>query len=196
MGKSRDIRFINRVFTPDEQKQLLDSTNPDTMLWALWTAKETAYKIASKSHAAVFSVPRAYKVNFEADLAELDENSAVSGVVETSCGPIQMKVFQTCDFVHCIGTTGTFKAIDSIIWGVQRINTSMNESFFVRKAARKSLSLYLNHNPDEIEIRRLRGPYGLEPPIVYVKDRRAMIDISLSHEGRFVAYAFTADFSF
>jgi len=206
MGKSRDIRFVNRVFTQDEQKRILNSANPDTMLWALWTGKEAAYKVVSKSHPVISSAPHAYKVNFEGEgIAELDSNSSrrynFSGVVETPCGLIPVRIFQTCDSIHCIGTTGASEAIDSVAWGVRRIGRGLRvtphlKSFIVRKAARRHLSLYLNRDPDEIEIHRLKGPRGLGPPIVYVKDQETGVDISLSHEGDFVAYAFVTGFSF
>ncbi|MBE9546331.1 MAG: hypothetical protein IMF10_02390 [Proteobacteria bacterium] len=110
--------------------------------------------------------------------------------METPHGPISVRVFRTCDSLHCIGTTGSPEAVDSVIWGVQRIGSGLVESVVVREAARRHLSLFLDRNPDEIEIRRLKGPSGLKPPIVYVEDRRVGVDISLSHDGAFAAYAF------
>lgn len=200
MGKSRDTRFINRVFTQGEQDRILNSANPDAALWALWAGKETAYKVVSKSHTAVSSAPRAYNVSFEKEnIANSDRNSfghySFSGVVETPRGSIPVRIFQACDCIHCIGTTGAKEAIDSVDWGVLRIGRGFGasprfESFIVRKAARRHLSLYLNRYPDEIEIRRVKGPHGSGYPIVYIGDRRAGVDISLSHEGEFAAYAF------
>ena len=194
MEKSRDIRFINRVFTQGEKKQILNSVDQDVMLWSTWAGKESAYKVVSKSCPAVSSVPRAYEVSFDGDVTKLNRNCSgcytISGVVETSHGSIPVRIFQTYDSIHCIATTGASEAIDSVIWGVQHIGSGLVESVIVREAASKHLSLYLNWNPDEIEIRRLKGPRGLGPPIVYVKDRKAGVDISLSHEGEFVAYAF------
>lgn len=191
MGKSRDTRFINRVFTQGEKKRILNSANPDTMLWALWAGKEASYKAVSKSHPAVSSVPHAYEVSLAEDITGL----SVSGVVETPGGSIPVKIFKTNDSVHCIATTGTSGSIDSVIWGVQHIaggarSPQHSVSSAVREAAKKHLSSYFNLNSAEIEIRRPRGACGLGAPIVYVKDCRATVDISLSHEGEFVAYAF------
>ena len=89
--------------------------------------------------------------------------------------------------------------MDSIIWGEQRIaggprSPQHSESHAVREAAKKHLSSHFNLNPAEIEIRRPEGTRGLEAPIVYVKDCRAAVDISLSHEGELVAYAFATGF--
>ena len=203
--KSQDIRFINRVFTQGEQKQILSSANPDVMLWALWAGKEAAYKVVSKSYPAVPSVPRAYNVSFDEDVIQLSRNCSgcyiISGAVRTPRGLILIKAFQTHDSIHCIGVSGSPEGVDSVIWGVKRISKSLNappyfESSAVREAAKRHLSLYLNRKPDEIEIHRPRGARGLGVPIVYVNDCHAGVDISLSHEGEFVAYAFaTGSFS-
>jgi hypothetical protein len=177
-----------------EKERLLASASPDTMLWALWAGKETAYKVVGKSHAAVSSAPRAYEVAFaENDMMELEKDFIISGVVETPCEPVTIRTFKTRNHIHCIGCDGESETLDSIVWEVRRVEEDLGfESFFVREAAKKRLSLHLNRNPEEIEIRRLKGPCGLEPPVVYVKDVPVLVDISLSHDGKFMAYAFAA----
>jgi hypothetical protein len=201
MGKSRVTRFISRILTQMEKERLQTSAGPDTMLWALWAGKETAYKVVRKSHAAVSSAPRAYEVNFVGNgMMKLEKDFIISGAVETPCDPVTIRTFKTRNHIHCIGTDGESKTLDSVVWEVRRVEEDMGvlprfESFFVREAAKERLSLCLNRNPDEIEIRRFKGPYGLEPPVVYVKDTPVLVDISLSHDGKFVAYAFATDSS-
>ncbi len=48
LAKSQDARFLDRVFSVEEQQVIRSSPAPDRTLWALWSAKETAYKIISK----------------------------------------------------------------------------------------------------------------------------------------------------
>lgn len=201
MGKSRGERFISRILTQMEKEKLRTAADPDTMLWALWAGKETAYKVVRKSHVAVSSAPRAYEVGFVEDgMMEPEKDFIISGTVKTPCEPVTIKTFKTLDHIHCIGTDGESKTLDSVVWEVRRVEEDLRvlpcfESFFVREAAKKRLSLHLNRNSDEIEIRRLKGQYGLEPPVVYVKDNPALVDISLSHDGKFAAYAFATDSS-
>ena len=184
-----------------EKEKLQASASPDTMLWALWAGKETAYKVVRKSHVAVSSAPRAYEVDFIGNgVMELEKNFIISGAVETPCDPVTIRTFKTRNHIHCIGCDGKSKTLDSIVWEVRPVEEDMEalpgfESILAREAVKKRLSLHLNRNPDEIEIRRLKGRYGLEPPAVYVKGRTVMVDISLSHDGKFVAYAFATDSS-
>jgi len=194
--KSQNIRFVNRVFILDEQRQIFDSSNPDIILWALWAGKETAYKIISKSIPGVPFIPLFYKVSLchIGGFKEMFpvENGHVSGIVCAPGGKVNIRIFVTCDYVHCIGTMDFSEGIDSLIWRVdllpQRGVMPGYESIFLCEAIKKHLSMFLNRAPEEIEIWRSEG--GLCPPFVYLKDKPAGVDISLSHDGKFTAYAF------
>ncbi len=193
MGKSRDTRFINRVFIPCEQDLISRAADQDAILWALWAGKETAYKIVKKSHPSAVSVPRQYKVSL--DYAE--GSDVLSGFVDTPYGRIEIKVFITSDYVHCIGSTLGLAEMDSAIWHVDRISSDLQpspdcQSAFVRRGLRKGLSIFCDESPDDIEIRREKTFYGLGPPFVCINGKQAAIDVSLSHDGSLAAYAFAA----
>ncbi len=185
-GKHRDIRFIHRVFTPDEQHKILSSDAPDIVLWSLWAGKETGYKAMSKTHPAVSSSPGRYAIRLS------DTALPESGTVETPCGPISVRFLITGEYIHCIGAT-TDEDLDSIVWDVQTMLrpeiSPDNQSDFVRNMARKKISRYLKEDPKTIKIIRPQGHRGLGPPAVYAGGKRTPIDISMSHDGRFAACA-------
>jgi phosphopantetheinyl transferase (holo-ACP synthase) len=200
MGKSKNVRFVNRVFTFSEQRQIVDSPDPDTSLWTIWAGKETAYKIISKRY-AVSSSPRLYEVRLSrTDRPErpdscFSEGKALSGLVDTPHGTCYIQVIITGDYIHCIGNSVSSEAMASVLWREDRIDPFSGdspdfESMAVRKALKKHLSASCNKSTEDIEIRRTKGPRGLGPPFAYINGRRAEIDISLSHDGRFAAYAF------
>ncbi len=202
MRKSRNLRFVNRVFTTSEQRQIFNSANPDTMIWAIWAGKETAYKIVSKCCTDACSTPRLYEVSLDctdkpgkSDKFSARESS-ISGSVDTPCGKIYIRIFLACDYVHCVGATAPLETTDAVVWHVDRISldsevTPEYESMFVRDTLKKHLSAYVDGSPEDMEIRREKGTNGLNPPFVYLNGRRDEIDISLSHDGAFTAYAFT-----
>ena len=202
MGKSRNLRFINRVFTLSEQNQIFNSTKPDTIIWALWAGKETAYKIISKCHPSASSTPRLYEVLLDwKDISHepvecFGEDWVISGTVDTPYGHIHIRIFATREYVHCVGATVPLETTDAVVWHVDRIRpvpeaSPANESLCVREALKKHLSAYVDESPEGIEIRREKGSHGLQPPFVYLRGRRNDTDISLSHDGMFTAYAFT-----
>jgi hypothetical protein len=200
MGKSRDTRFVNRVFCPCEQELISSAANQDAMLWALWAGKETAYKLVKKHHPSATSIPRLYKVSL--DRTEGSDvlppgSDALSGFVDTLYGRIEIKVFITPDYVHCVGTTSGLDEMDCVVWHVERISPDSQaspdcQSAFVRKALREHLSAHYDESPENIEIRRVNTSYGLGPPFVCIKGKRAAVDVSLSHDGFLAAYAFAA----
>ena len=201
MGKSRNLRFVNRVFTLSEQELIFDSAKPDTMIWALWAGKVSAYKIIKKCYPYASSAPRLYEVHL--DRGDENRNSAdfpaagstISGFVDTPHENVHIKIFITSDYVHCIGTTSSLEEIDSLVWHVDRISPDSEllsdyESTFVRKALKRHLLAYCNRDKKDIDIKREKGPHSLGPPFVCFNGKPAELDISLSHDGLFTAYAF------
>jgi phosphopantetheinyl transferase (holo-ACP synthase) len=41
-------RYLEKIFTKDEQVLIWNSNNPESMVWNLWTRKEAAYKIYNR----------------------------------------------------------------------------------------------------------------------------------------------------
>lgn len=202
IGKYKDWRFIERVFTLSEQKRIFDYSYPDGMLWALWAGKEAAFKVVKKLFPEMPFSPRMYEVGLYG-YRYLGDKDGVSkggryfkGFAETPKGFIDIEIIMTSDFIHCIGV-GETPGGKSIIGGIDCICQKQKlivecESFLVREAARKKLASYLNCDPERIEIRRKQEMSNLGPPFVYFNGEPAGIDISLSHDGRFIAYAFTS----
>jgi hypothetical protein len=167
-------------------------------LWALWAGKEAAYKLVKKRDTSATSVPRLYTVSLdcaEGSVGLSPESNALTGFVDTPYGRIEIKVFITSDYVHCIGTTSAPDEMDALVWHVDRISPDSQaspdyESAFVRKALKLRLSAYFDECTEDIEIRRVNSSYGLGPPFVSINGEPAAIDISLSHDGLLAAYAF------
>ncbi|TFG91052.1 MAG: 4-phosphopantetheinyl transferase family protein [Syntrophobacterales bacterium] len=189
-GKSRDIPFMDRVFTPDERRLIRGSSDPDMMLWSMWAGKETGYKAIRRRYPAVSSAPGRYEVQLPCTGDHVPE----SGTVHTPCGPISIRFFITGDYVHCIGATAD-EEVDAIVWDVRKItwtHSSPNvESGFVREMARRSISVYLGEQPEAVDIIRPNEDRGLAPPVVRIGRKPPAINLSMSHDGRFAACAFS-----
>jgi phosphopantetheinyl transferase (holo-ACP synthase) len=179
----------------DEQQVVFVSARPDSILWALWAAKETAYKAVSKSIPDITSAPRYYPVTLDCG----NRDAEAFGAVYTPVGVVPVKIFFHSDYVHCIGGTGCSRNLGEILCGLGEIGSdeeffsyslSERESLTARKLLKKRIASCLGQNPDDIHVLYENDSRGQGSPKVCFKGQKAPMDISLSHDGRYAAYAF------
>ena len=183
-------RFDVRVFTPDELEALSTSAYP--LRWTLWAAKESAYKVAKKLDPTVRFLPRDFVVG------QIAEGRAL---VMHATGPFDVRLYRTDRWVSAVATLtvahpsrtrGPFSAgrvsAGPISTAVERLAThSADPSRTVREFARAALASRMNLPPGQVRIAADRGI-----PVAFWRGRRLPVDLSLSHHGRFVAWAWAA----
>jgi phosphopantetheinyl transferase (holo-ACP synthase) len=103
---------------------------------------------------------------------------------------IFIRLFPHSQYVHCVGADNV-KVLDKLIWSVEALpeEKNINPSIYLRHLLRQNLARCFSLNFNQIKIKRTRQNGELQPPYVYIDGRKTDIDISLSHDGRFVAYA-------
>jgi hypothetical protein len=191
--KIRDRRFLDRVFTAEEQyfiKQYHGHSN--SVLWALWAGKESAYKALSKSTPDIPSTPRCYEVRFTAPLNhcfQSEGNVILSGVVETPAGQVTCQTLLTPHYVHCLAVAGGCLPDEQIIARVLIWDDDEDISTTLRRAAMRCIADAAKVRPSAVDIIRHTMPKGLGPPCVLVDGQRCATDITLSHDGRYGAFA-------
>ena len=203
-------RFDVRVFTPDEREALSASASAHPLRWTLWAAKESAYKVAKKLDPAVRFLPRDFVVG------QIAEGRAL---VMHATGPFDVRLYRTDQWVSAVATRkaanaavvtvahpsrtrGPFSAgcvsagpIGTGLISAGPINTAVERlathgadpSRTVRDFARAALASRMNLPPGQVRIAADRGI-----PVAFWRDRRLPVDLSLSHHGRFVAWAWAA----
>jgi hypothetical protein len=198
LGKSQDDRFLRRVFLPEEQSQISLDSDPDYILWILWAAKETAYKVISKINPAIPSGPLKYRVHLEETMlfpprTSGFRNGHFSCVVETPVGSVNTCALTGADYVHAYGSQGNQSISGAMHLKVFRLDQPcfyrQPESDVVRKVLRRYLGRFWHIPSGQIVIQRDQNARGAGPPIVYVQGKRAPVDTSLSHHGRYGAFA-------
>lgn len=208
-GKERDRRFMDRVFTSSERAHILGSAAPTLALWKTWAAKETAYKIAGKLREGVVFAHRAFEV-------EPDGWSSRRARVRFEHLDIRVRWVLARDYVHCIGhlareraSGGAWpprggngardwcrlsagivheaQAIDGRLTTAEQASVHSTPSERARLLARRLMERWDVHGA---EIVRLWRSWGWSPPVVAHEGAPlTAFDVSLSHDGRFVAAA-------
>lgn len=115
--KSRNIRFLNRVFTPDEQDFILSSSAfPELRLWCCWAAKEAAYKAISKACPDIPAIPKLFPVSIDPeghedsgtespDIQGLFFPRLSAGSVLTPAGRCWIRIEYRHTYLHCLAFT-------------------------------------------------------------------------------------------
>lgn len=63
--------FLTKLFTTDEQEEILNATCPETMVWLFWSMKEAAYKIVNRKLQRRFFSPHRFKCNIRATVSSV-----------------------------------------------------------------------------------------------------------------------------
>jgi phosphopantetheinyl transferase len=188
--KSRDSRFLKKILTAAEIEFVQGAKNSDQALWSFWACKEASYKVIKKKYPDARFLPRRWQV-----LLRQTASSRIGGeVVIPAKDKVYVRVFFHTDYVHCIGADDQ-KALKNVICKVKTLEVKENTeekdaSLFLRQSLAQGLIAHLHLNPSNIKIKREKEQSGLGPPRLYMGGKKSVIDISLSHDGRFVAYAF------
>jgi phosphopantetheinyl transferase (holo-ACP synthase) len=213
-----DLRFLKKILTDNEIEIVKLTRDSDAALWSLWACKEAAYKVIKKTYHEDSFIPRRWSVDI--GLAS-PEQSASSGVESDDClinnsgqhhqtqtsyqkgqviipgrEAVHVRLFSHPDYVHCLGAD-SLATLDCLSWGIDVLpdrddGRSANPSSFARQCLARSLAGFLYLNSSAIEIKRIKKKEVLQPPGVYISGKKAAIDISLSHDGRFIAYTFVS----
>jgi len=171
-------RFDRRVFSRAERQALARSGAPARLRWILWAAKEAAYKVACKLDPSVVFSPRLFGVSLDADL---------QGIVEHEAMKFQVRVEESPECVHALASDAPLSE-GTRVARVARVAEGADASAAARNLAVEEVASLIGASPDDLEVEKEgRIPFLLE------NGERSSIDISLSHHGRFVAFACELD---
>jgi phosphopantetheine--protein transferase-like protein len=198
-GKSRDRRFAGRVFTPRERQRIEAAARPDALLWSLWAAKEAAYKAFSRGNPGIPSIPKQYHVSFDDEAIFAAPQSAaglpftVGGRVVAPPGELALRVWVTGEHVHALAADMP-ERVAQMLWRVVSIDAAAapaeDPSALVRRVLLARVADLLGCPAEVLTVRKEDAGSGA--PSVFLGESLVTTEISLSHDGRFVAFALDA----
>lgn len=174
-------RFVERVFTNDERDEIFRDPSPRSSLWRYWAAKESAYKVIRKADPDVIFAHGRFRVDFFNCVG----NTRWVGTVEHEGFRVDVDVARAGDIVHAVAMLGQWPAKRRIISDVAHLGTRDDASAAARTALISSVASRLECGSHELEVD------GGRPPRLSRLGESVGIDVSLSHHGRFAAFAHT-----
>ena len=169
-------RWGERVFCPAEREALDASPSRHLMHWALWAAKESAYKARKRLEPETVFSPK----EFEVELSSLPATGGVAaGRVVHRGNVFELEVRLEGACVHAVATSEE-EAGTRVLWNVE--SALGDPGVAARRLATTAIGSALGLDPADL---RVVG----RPPVATLRDRRIELGVSLSHHGRFVAFA-------
>ena len=188
-------RFDERAFTRAERSVLRQSGSAHRHRWALWAAKESTYKAAKKLDSTLRFLPQQFVVD------RIDEEGAE---VHHGTDRFTVHLSRCDDWVHAVATPHARPSRKlsvmlgqppSVIPGlacrvpgsvdVRSLGGALDDaSEAVRDLARDSIASGMAVAPEDVELEA-----SGRIPEVRMRDARLRVDLSLSHDGRYVACA-------
>ncbi len=173
---SRHPRFDERVFEAGELSVIHASRDEHRLRWLFWAAKESAYKLLRRTIPDLPFSPGRFVVRASGPQSATVEASGHVVCVRYECGPA---------FVHCVasyrGAAATLEAVEQLPF--QAVHPEAASSA-ARRLALRSIARCLGLDAGDLAVDRIA-----RMPIVLHRGRPLSGALSLSHHGRFVAFA-------
>ena len=174
-------RFLEKVFTENEQTLISNSKNKHVLIWQLWSMKEAAYKCYIQDLGEPFFNPK--KLECQCSCSILPAESLVIGTVSVFGKTYTTKSDTTENYIHTLAFFETPQNIAKRTFPILTENHSQQSEL-----VRTELFRYLRTEGDTQEKISIAKDYnGI--PRVFLKGKQIEVSISLSHHGNFGAYA-------
>jgi phosphopantetheine--protein transferase-like protein len=195
--KYKDQRFLKRIFSLSEQAAISSAKNPNFLLWALWAAKEAAFKACQKAFFPITFSHKKFAMTHES-LQQLEVlNSFDTFHAELYYeGNLLALMFSSPELrcVHCIAvlTKGEVQWKE-IVLEIEKYKDMLmpdTQSSQVRRLASQLFEKIGLESGTEICRKNVEyeGRELLKPPVLQNKNKSVLpYEISLSHDGHWGA---------
>jgi phosphopantetheinyl transferase (holo-ACP synthase) len=183
-GAARHPRFDVRVFAPDERRRIAAADSEAPLRWILWTAKEAAYKLARRRDPACIFSPIRFVVALDT-APDTKRGATLEGHVRHADEAYPVRVTLDGDCVHAVVTAPgrSFARVAASSHRLGDTDLGAEPSQAVRDFAIFELAPLLGADAASLSIRSRERIPRLQ------LHAGQTADLSLSHHGRFVAYA-------
>lgn len=159
--------FLEKQFTAEEQKIILNSQNPFLQVWLFWSMKEAAYKCHVQEYQKRFFAPKKFS-------CKTISNSAGSVEIDSDFYFIKYSISE--NYIHSIAVKN-------------KKNVLVSELFFIKKIINKTKIVtqqMLTYFSDDVQLQK--DQFGV--PFLYQKQKKLPISVSTSHHGNYGGFVF------
>lgn len=179
-------RFLQKIFTEEEQHFIHTAADKDVAVWLLWSGKESAYKIISRLEKRRFFAPKkiVHTLFCADDFSRRSGRDLAAKVVSTRY-TFSTKSIITDTHIHTIAhLDDNKKSLTSDCFYISKNNyQSQHQSTRQHLLANYSAMTQRPKNALSIQKDEYQIPY------IYYKNKKQSVIISMSHHGNYGGYA-------
>ena len=219
-GKLGHHRFLKRVLTKSEQAVVARAGESDIELWCLWACKEAAFKAFSKVlRTPPAFIHSAFEVSWTRMIQEGSPSIRAGNVVYEGLS-VPVSVDFSEGVLHAFAWTGhlnepikgappaelyhdlarldepgapwsaSYPELLEELTAEEQAGVHSRESAAVRIGLKASIANTINVAQDHLQVLRPRSPTGRSHPLLLLDGKPSSIDISISHHGCWIGWAF------
>jgi phosphopantetheine--protein transferase-like protein len=169
-------RFLEKVFTQEEQQLICSSENQHQMVWLLWSMKEAAYKTHMQQYGGRFFNPK----RLVCELISEDK-----GIVKIDSDIYFSDSTITEDYIYTIAKRDHNQEVTTSIFRSEPSPYSI-QSDVLKWCVLQSISETKNLDVKVLSIKKTE----IGVPEVFMNSEKLQIPFSLTHCGRFSGFVF------
>ena len=169
-------RFLDKLFTTEEQQYISNAKSPFLMVWQLWSMKEAAYKLYIQGNPSRFYNPKQFECSI----------NALNGTVrykDFKCY-VNTKIKE-----QCILSEARLHPSEMTSGDVVEISNPKTQSKTIKEALLKVISEQYNILHSDLKI--VKSEFGI--PSVLRDSKKLDVGISISHHGNYGAFCHSCE---
>ncbi len=176
--------YLDKIFTPHEQQLIREASDPDQMVWLLWSLKESAYKLAVRTMNKRVFAPVKIACSLQKSIPGTVNGTVVYGETYQTRSVITAQYISTLAFA--MNKAPTYK---QIIVPFETTDYQTHQRV-IRKKIKQYVSALFNTSDDNIHL--TKNSNGA--PILTISNS-ASIPLSISHHGYYGAFVISSTIS-
>lgn len=169
-------RFLDKVFTPNEQAIISNSDDQHQMVWLFWSMKEAAYKCHVQRNGKRFFNPKRLECEFISEdkgIVRIDDNSYFTDSTITE------------DYIYSIAEVSKHFCVNSALFENEYTSYKV-QSDSLKLEFIESISINLGMQTKSLNIKKTE----IGVPELFSEDEKLSIHLSLTHCGRYSAFVY------
>ena len=166
--------FLEKLFTPEEKESIIQSDDPERMVWAFWSMKEAAYKIHTRCFGGRFFAPLKFS-------CALETNG--DGKVMIDQAVYQTRTDFKSTYIYSVATSLN-DGSSSLLNQCFRLEVPEDRSGYIYSVMIKEYAKLTSKSEEFITI--IKDNNGI--PFLEDKKENRQIPVSITHHGRYCAF--------